>query len=149
MSSPVTLLQEAVEAFEAVWSDASDATDLGSTALIGANDALGALRRRLDAAQAQVAAEIARQSRPELGSDSLAKQQGFRNTTALIAASSGSSTGDASRLVKVGQATAPRSNLIGERLPAKRPHLQEAMAEGRIGSVPAGVIVEFLDGLTP
>src|SRR5690606_17414262 len=122
-----------------------DAAELCGSALIGANEALGALRRRLDAAQAQVAAEIARQSRPELGPESLAKQQGFRNTSALIAASSGSSTGDASRLVKVGQATAPRSNLLGERLPAKRPHLQAALENGSIGAQPAGIIVEFLD----
>src|SRR5690606_17242694 len=50
-------------------------------------------------------------------------------------------------MVKVGQATAPRSNLIGEPLPAKRPHLQAAMADGRIGALPAGIIVEFLDGV--
>ena len=46
----------------------------------------------LDADQAQLAAEIARRSRPELGAESLAKTQGYRNPTALIAATAGTRT---------------------------------------------------------
>ena len=83
-------------------------------AALAVNDALGALQRHKDAIHAPVAAEIARESRPELGADSLAKQQGFRNPAALIAATTGSSTGDAIRLVKVGEATAPRMTFTGE-----------------------------------
>lgn len=44
---------------------------------MGVNEAFGVLRRVVDAAYAPVVAEIARQSRPGLGKDSLARKQGF------------------------------------------------------------------------
>ena len=61
------------------------------------NAAFGALKRHVDAAFASVASEIARQSRVELGKDSIAKKQGFRSPVALIQATTGSSVGEAIR----------------------------------------------------
>ncbi len=75
----------------------------------------------------EIAASIARESRPELGAAGLAKQQGFRSPATMIAATTGGSTGDAVRLVKVGEATAPRANLIGEPLPPRNPEVQRAI----------------------
>ena len=109
------------------------------------NAAIGSARRALDALQARVAAGIAHESRAELGAESLAKQAGFRTPAALIAATTGVSTGDAARLVKVGEAVAPRVDLVGERMPAKYPAVEAALSAGEVGAAGAAVIVEFLE----
>lgn len=113
--------------------------------LVAVNAAFGALRRHVDAAFAPVAAEIARQSRVELGKDSLAKRQGFRSPTAMIQATTGSSVGEAIKLVQVGEATAPRATISGEALPARHPHVGAAVAAGRLGVTAASAIVSLLD----
>lgn len=113
--------------------------------LIAVNDAFGALKRHVDAAFAPVAAEIARQSRAELGRDSLARTQGFRTPATLIAATTGTTVGDAIRIVQVGEATAPRRALTGEALPAKHPHVAAALHAGAIGVSASSAIVTLLD----
>lgn len=138
-------LREAVTALAGVWADASTAADLDRSDLVAVTCAIGSARRALDALQADVAAAIAHESRPELGADSLAKQQGFRNTAQLIATTTGTSAGDAARLVKVGEAIAPRQNLLGEPAPAKYPAVQAAVTSGRLAGAGAALIVEFLD----
>lgn len=120
-----------------------EGTDAGR--LVALNDALGRVRRLADAATVQVAAEISRQSRPELGADSLAKKQGFRNANVLLASELGIANGEAARLVEVGEATAPRVLLTGEHAPAKHPHVGEAVAAGRIGMPAASAIIRMLD----
>lgn len=146
MSAPaLDPLREAVTALAGVWADASTAADLARSDLVAVTCAIGSARRALDALQADVAAAIAHESRPELGADSLAKQQGFRNTAQLIATTTGTSAGDAARLVKVGEAIAPRLNLLGEPAPAKYPAVQAAVTSGRLGGAAAALIVEFLD----
>jgi len=146
MSAPaLDPLREAVAALAGVWADAGSAADLNRSGLVSMTRAIGSARRALDALQADVAAAIAHESRPELGADSLAKQQGFRNTAQLIATTTGTSAGDAARLVKVGEAIAPRQNLLGEPAPAKYPAVQTAVTSGRLGGAGAAVIVEFLD----
>ncbi|WP_166785077.1 DUF222 domain-containing protein [Cryobacterium sp. Hz7] len=59
-------------------------------------------RRLLDTYAALMAATIARRSRPELGHSGLAAQQGFLSPEALIQNWTGSSMGDAYKLVAVG-----------------------------------------------
>lgn len=146
MSAPaLDPLREAVTALAGVWADALTAADLDRSDLVAVTCAIGSARRALDALQADVAAAIAHESRPELGADSLAKQQGFRNTAQLIATTTGTSAGDAARLVKVGEAIAPRQNLLGEPAPAKYPAVQAAVTSGRLGGAGAALIVEFLD----
>ncbi len=113
--------------------------------LIAVNNALGLLQRRTSAVHAPVAAEIMRESRPEFGSEGLAKQQGFRNPAVLIAATTGTSTGDAQRLAKVGEATAPRTTLTGEAAPARHPHVAKAHNAGDIGVAAASAIITMLD----
>ena len=128
-----------------MWADAEGANELDHSALIAANDTLGRMRRLVDALHAEVAAGIAHESRPELGAESLAKQQGYRNPTQLIAATAGASAGEASRLVKVGEATAPRADLLGSPLPPKYPAVQRAIARGELGTPAAGLIIAVLD----
>jgi hypothetical protein len=113
--------------------------------LVAVNQAFGALKRHVDAAFAPVAAEISRQSRRELGKDSLAKKQGFASPAVLISTTTGSSVGEAVRIVQVGEATVPRASLTGEVLPAKHPHVGEALRAGRIGMVAASAIITLLD----
>lgn len=145
MPSHLNSLHEALSRLDSLWADAGDADDFTRTQLVEANDALGVLRRLIDALHAEVAAGIARESRPELGPDSLAKQQGFRTPAQLIATVTGASAGDAGRLVKVGEATAPRSDLRGERLPAKYPAVQQGLAGGAITTTAAALIIALLD----
>lgn len=128
----------------AAWSG-PDAASLSDSDLVAVNERYCRMQRMLDADRAQLAAEIARRSRPELGPGSLAKTQGFRNPTALIAATAGTSTGDAARLVKVGEATAPRQLLSGEAAPARHPHVAAALQEAGLTAQAAGAIIGMLD----
>ena len=143
--SKLLALHEAMTRLDEAWADAGDSGELSRQQLIAVSDSIGVLRRRLDAVQVSVAASIARESRPELGAESLAKQQGFRNPATLIAAATGMSAGEASRLVKVGEATAPRSDLLGAPLPARYPLVQEALASGVLGAQAASLIIALLD----
>ena len=149
-SDPLAGIDEAVAALRAAWAGGDDgallpASALKGSQLIAVNNALGLLQRRTSAVHAPVAAEIMRESRPELGSDGLAKQQGFRNPAVLIAATTGTSTGDAQRLVKVGEATAPRTTLTGEAAPARHPFVAAAHNAGKIGVDAASAIITMLD----
>ncbi|WP_336644870.1 DUF222 domain-containing protein [Microbacterium sp. USHLN186] len=141
----LTPLIEAMSSLDRSWGNAEDAADLTREQLIAIDSAIGLVKRRLDAVHADVAAGISRESRPELGADSLAKQQGYRTPAKLIAATTGASTGDAIRLIKVGEATAPRADLLGDRLPARYPLVREALAQGALSAQVAGLIVGLLD----
>lgn len=145
MSSHLAPLHEAVSRLDSLWADAGETEDFTRAQLVEANDALGAMRRLIDALHVEIAAGIARESRPELGPESLAKQQGFRGAAQLIATTSGTSAGDATRLVKVGEATTPRRDLLGERLPAKYPAVQKAIVAGGLHTTAAALIIALLD----
>lgn len=138
-------LVEALECLDEAWGDVTYANELSRPQLLEALRAMGVLQRRIDGMHAEIAAGIAHESRPELGADGLAKQQGFRGAGALIAATSGGSAGDATRLVRVGQAAAPRTNLLGEVLPAKYPALAAALAGGEIAVQAAAIIIAMLE----
>lgn len=122
---------------------------LGPSELMAVNRAFGVLKRQVEAGFAPVAAEIARQSRAELGKDSLARRQGFRSPVSLIQATTGSSVSEAVKLVQVGEATAARVSLSGETLPAKHPHVADAVASGVLGVVSASAIISMLDRVAP
>lgn len=142
--TPLNGIEEALRALTAAGGD-RPAGALSPAELVAVNRAFGALKRHVDAAFAPVAAEISRQSRRELGKDSLAKKQGFASPVALISTATGTSVGEAVRIVQVGEATAPRMSLTGEVLPAKHPHVAEAVAAGRIGMTAASAIITLLD----
>ncbi len=145
MTNHLSPLREAVASLDAAWGAAADATELSRAQLVAVNAAIGVLQRRVDAVHAEVAAGIAHESLPELGPGSLAKEQGFRTPAKLIAATTGGSTGDALRLVKVGEATAARTNLIGDRLPSRYPAVQAALAAGTVSAQVAALIVAMLE----
>jgi len=144
MASTRDKLSEAVAGVREIWPD-GDVGGLSDSRLVEINDRYGQMRRMLEADHSQIAAEIARRSRPDLGPDSLAKTQGYRNPTVLIAATTGTTNGEAARLVQVGEATAPRQLLSGETAPARHPHVAAAMAAARIGASAAAAIIAMLD----
>lgn len=113
--------------------------------LLGLLEAFGALKRQVDAGLAPVAAEVARQSRRELGSDSLARKAGFSSAPVLVATTVGTSVGEAVRWIQVGEAIAPRVALTGEELPAAHPHVARAVADGVLGMTGAAAIIALLD----
>lgn len=149
MTDPFTAVDEALERARRAWAEsvaAGPAVDGRSGgALVALNDAVAALSRSVAAVHTQVAADIARASRPELGSAGLAKQQGFRTPAALIAAATGAAKGDAARLVAVGEAIAPRLTLTGEEAPARHPAVAQAVAECLLSVQAAAAIVALLD----
>lgn len=146
MASSLDLIADALAAVEAVGGAQSPAA-LTPGELVAVTAAFGALRRRVEAAFAPVAAEVARQSRVELGKESLAKRQGFRTPVSMIATATGATGGEAARLVQVGQATAPRVSLSGESLPAQHPHVAAAVSAGCIGTWAASQIITLLDSV--
>lgn len=144
MPEPLEMLADTIRRASSWWVE-DDLSALTPSDLIRLNAALGHARRLIDGAQARVASEISRQSRPELGPDSLAKAQGFRSPTALIAATTGTTAGEAARLVQVGEATTPRMTFSGEAAPPRHPHVAASIASGRIGANAAAAIVRMLD----
>ncbi|WP_084516152.1 HNH endonuclease [Microbacterium luticocti] len=155
MEDALTGLENAIAALRSAWSGgtmdssgpAGPAAELSPAALVPVVEAIGAVGRRFDAVRAEVAAALDRASRPELGADSLAKQHGYRNAGALLAAVTGIGAGDAGRLVSVGKAIEPRMALTGEPLPPTHPHVAEAMSTGDLGAVAAGIIIGMLQKL--
>ncbi|REJ03936.1 HNH endonuclease [Microbacterium bovistercoris] len=145
MTTHLSALLETVTGLEMAWADAADATEMTRDQLMRASEELTLARRQMDALLAEVAAEISHESRAELGPEGLAKQQGYRSTTQLIAASTRGTTGEAAQLVRVGEAIAPRSNLLGEKLPAKYPFLQRGVASGELSMAAAAQIIALLD----
>jgi hypothetical protein len=144
MNRTLDLLPAEVEAVRAVWRE-PDTASLSDSELVAVNERYSRMQRMLDADRAQLAAEIARRSRPELGPQSLAKTQGYRNPAALIAATAGTSTGDATRLMRVGEATAPRQLISGEKAPARHPHVASALQCAGLTAQAAGAIISMLD----
>ncbi len=145
MTSALSSLAEAIDVARGILPDERDIASLAPAELIALNEQIGRGKRLAESVQALVASEIQRQSRPELGPDSLAKIQGFRNPTQFIAATMGTTTGDAARLVKVGEATTPRMLLSGDKAPARHPHVGQGLSDGRIGAQAASAIIAMLD----
>lgn len=150
LSDPLAVVGEALAAVMAVWpvspmGERVAVDALSHAQLVELNGAIGTLRRGTEAVHARVAAEISRQSHPDAGSDSLAKKNGYRNAATFIAATTGTTVGDASRLVAVGDATAPRRMFSGADAPARHPHVAAALSAGRIGMPAASAIITMLD----
>ncbi|HSP75769.1 MAG TPA: DUF222 domain-containing protein, partial [Cryobacterium sp.] len=95
-------LRQAADAVARLGSSSADYEALPDAALLAGQKQIAAARRLLDTHSAWMAATIARRSRPELGHSGLAAQQGFLSPQALIQKWTGSSKGDAYKLVAVG-----------------------------------------------
>jgi hypothetical protein len=165
MNQPLQPLMEGLASLDAAWSGArpafgngcTDSADTGAaaaqaelesmsdTGLVATMDAMGRLIREANGLLARAAAEVARRSPAEAGSEALAKRQGFQNPARLVASVTGGSVATASRFVSVGQATATRRSLTGQLLPPAHPHVAQALAGGGISVEAAGAITTMLD----
>lgn len=77
-------------------------SELDDAALLVAQQTVAEIRRRVDATAAAVAAEIQHRSRPELGHSGLAQKLGARTPERLVQQLTGSTSREASTLVRVG-----------------------------------------------
>lgn len=145
MTSTLDPLLEATRVLQDAWGAARTSADLSRAQMLAVNDALGLVKRVSEGLHSEVGSRISYESRAELGPQSLAKQQGFRNAAQLIATTTGASTGEAARLVKVGEAIAPRTDLLGETRPSRFPLVQAAVHEGRLSAASASAIITFLE----
>lgn len=140
-----------VDALVAAWCAADVAGEVvdasGAAPLVRLNAAVAEAKRVLDAAHAEVAARIARASRPELGRAGLARAQGFRTPEAMISAATGANPGSSRKLVKVGEATRARMSLTGQAAPARFAHVARALAAGSLSMDAADAIIAMLDGV--
>ncbi|WP_194763057.1 HNH endonuclease signature motif containing protein [Microbacterium sp. UFMG61] len=138
-------LHEAMSRLDEVWADSSSASGLSREQLLAMNTAIDAMKRQLDAVHIDVAARIASESRAELGAGGLAKQQGYRSAARLISSTTGISFAEASRVIRVGEATAPRADLLGSPLPARYPLVRAALLCGRLSVQAAALILALLE----
>jgi hypothetical protein len=83
-----------------------DVASLPRRDLLSTHRDLARMRREIDAMLAYSSAEIARRSTPDDGQDGLAKREGFGTPEQLVASISGGTTGDAHKLIEVGDAMA-------------------------------------------
>ncbi|NTV39541.1 MAG: DUF222 domain-containing protein [Demequinaceae bacterium] len=102
MISPVRAAADAVCARGGVNNGGVDVAGLSRGELLRLSSDLAGLRRAVDVALAQVAAEVDRRSTPDDGSAGLAAREGFRSAGELIARATGGSVAEAHRLVAAG-----------------------------------------------
>jgi hypothetical protein len=126
-----------------------DAELMSDGGLLRAMQAGFAAKRQLEAFLTAGAGELAHRSRPELGAESLAKQNGWGNAPALLAELGRITTAEAGRLCRVGDATRDRTNLQGERLPARWAAVAAAINAGDIGVDSALHIITSLGQASP
>lgn len=126
-----------------------DVERMSDSGLLRAVDAAFDVKRQADALIARLAGQVEMRSRSSLGPDGMAKQNGNPNAMSLIAERGLISDAEASRLCRVGAATAEQIDLLGERMPAAYPLVAAALDTGAIPVDSAGWIVSKLDQATP
>ncbi|WP_027479092.1 DUF222 domain-containing protein, partial [Gryllotalpicola ginsengisoli] len=102
MSSMLEALRNLDDQVAAVLADAGEVAGLSGIELTAQVRALSGVQARLSAAIAVRAAEIDRRSARELGKDGLAQASGLRSGAELVQQVTGTSRGEAARLVRVG-----------------------------------------------
>jgi hypothetical protein len=152
MERPLHPLERDLEALRAAWAGSMPAfgtieasaqveiEQMSDAGLVTVTDLIARVRRDADALLTRVAAEVAKRSVQEFGDSGLARAVGFHNPVRLIAASTGSSRGEAAKLIAVGTATAERRTFGGERVPSKHPHVAAGLDSAAIGVEAASAI---------
>jgi hypothetical protein len=102
------------------------------------------LGRIVDAHRVELAGEVAWRSRDQIGDASLAKQQGDRDATDLLARELRIGVREARRRTALGLRVRSGLSITGEELPSRWTHVAAALTEARIGVDAARVIVEML-----
>ncbi|MDJ0323906.1 DUF222 domain-containing protein [Cryobacterium sp. PH31-AA6] len=102
MATQAEQLRQAADAVACLGCSSADLESLSDAAVLVGQRQIAELRRLVETYAAWTAGTIARRSRPELGHSGLAAQQGFLSPEAMIQKVTGSSRGDAYKLVAVG-----------------------------------------------
>ncbi|MGY4860061.1 DUF222 domain-containing protein [Cryobacterium sp. AP23] len=100
---PADSLVAAVEAVEHLGACSTDYDTLSDAELLAGQKDLARLRQLVETRQTWMAKTLQHRSRPELGQQGLAQQQGFLNPADLIQDLTGSTRQDARKLVDVGR----------------------------------------------
>ena len=124
----------------------ADARAMSDAGLVRVTESLAVLARRVEMLQARCAAELAARSRGAEGAD-LARDHGFASPERLIAQATGRRYSEAAKLIAVGEATAQRASFTGESLPARHPHVADALDAGTLCVDAAETIRRFLDAV--
>jgi hypothetical protein len=131
--------------------DGVDVVGLSRGELLELSRDLAGLRRVVDVALAQVAAEVDRRSTPDDGVAGLAAREGFRSAGELIARVTGGSVAEAQRLVAAGSLLADAAgDAAGGAVPLITPlaDVRAALARAaRSGEVPVEVVAMALRAL--
>jgi hypothetical protein len=124
-----------------VVSDVRDLATLGDDELLARQVQIATARRRVDAAAAAVASEIARRSRPELGYTGLAQRTGARTAERLVASVTGLSVGESRVMISAGEV------LAGEALEGGMSWLAPVAVALQSGDVSVGATEAIRRGL--
>ncbi|WP_125106763.1 HNH endonuclease [Gulosibacter massiliensis] len=125
--------------------------------LTGADDAdvldflqhLGALQRQLGAAVAVVASEVAVRSDVTRGEESLARRNGCRDASDLVAEHLRTEKRDADAYVRIGKDVVGRERWNGERFVPPAQHVATALYEGELGIAHANEVVKLRRRMAP
>ncbi|WP_148040130.1 DUF222 domain-containing protein, partial [Cryobacterium tepidiphilum] len=123
----------------------NDAIGMSDAGLLEALRAGFAVKRENDALLTRLAGQVVERSRPSLGQEGLAKRTGNATAAMLLADIGRITVAEASRLCRVGSATATPVTLLGERLPVAFPAVAEALSAGRIPVDAAEAIMSNLE----
>jgi len=105
--------------------------------------------RLLDTLRAVGAAQVDERSNRFLGNQGLAARLGYLKPGILLEQLTRSGGVDVARRIRLGHSIEPRVALGGEQLPAARPVLASAMAEGLVGDRAAAEIISCLAAAAP
>lgn len=120
------------------------APELDDDALLTALADAEAAGRRVDAARAALAAEVAERSRRELGAERLSARRGCRTGAELVQRVTGAAMRTVNQRIRLGAATRTGVGLTGGPVPARFPALAWALEEGVLGTDAASVLVDTL-----
>ena len=123
----------------------TDSLGMSDSGLLESLKAGFAAKRENDALLARLAGQVVERSRPSLGQDGLAKRTGSTGAAMLLTEVGHITAAEASRLCRVGAATATPVSLLGERLPVAFPAVAQALAAGRIPVDAAEAIISNLE----
>lgn len=136
------VLEHAARALEAV--SPVPPTSLGDDELLIHLADVERLGRVVDALRVAAAAEVDSRSGRELGDAGLSRRHHCATGALLVEHITRTTQAEAGRRVRLGRATAPRSTLIGEALPAVFEHVGAALSAGAIDVDAAALIVRHL-----
>ncbi|HEY8319857.1 MAG TPA: DUF222 domain-containing protein, partial [Amnibacterium sp.] len=120
---------------------------MGDRQLLEDAEAWEALGRLVDARRVAIAGEVAWRSREQLGEHGLARRQGDRDATDLLARELLISGREARKRTALGLRVRSRLSMQGEELPGRWAHVAAALAAGTISVDAARVIVDALGSI--